>query len=320
MYDAVTMAFDKTDKPPYLAHYTSLCVLEQIMKNDEIWFSHPSFMNDLQEMEFGIGVGTRLFFEFSLTHEFEDACGSYSRAQNIRNFFAGHASNFDMRDASEIYVFCLSNHDESPGNSQYADDGLLSMWRGYGANGNGAALVFKTDFLRLRVDSPLVFAKVSYLSNQERRPLLLEKLKQALSVVKNNTIPEDMLPIVAEWFFMIVKFFALRTKHKGFLEEQEWRIIYLPDLDRQQLLSPHISYYIGPKGIEPKLKMKLEPLKLDPRETWTFHSILHKVILGPSFSSPLAAEAVRKMLKAAGKEDFSEKLCVSGIPFRAPSA
>jgi len=42
------------DRQPYLAHYTSLEVLEKIMQHNELWFSHPFFMNDLQEMRFGI--------------------------------------------------------------------------------------------------------------------------------------------------------------------------------------------------------------------------------------------------------------------------
>jgi hypothetical protein len=44
--------------------------------------------------------------------------------------------SFDMNDAFDTYIFCLSEHDRSH------TDGLLSMWRGYGQHGSGVALVF----------------------------------------------------------------------------------------------------------------------------------------------------------------------------------
>ena len=42
----------------------------------------------------------------------------------------------------DTYVFCLSEHAKDD------TDGLLSMWRGYGGNGNGAAIVFDAGKLR----------------------------------------------------------------------------------------------------------------------------------------------------------------------------
>ena len=33
-------------KRPLLAHYTSVAVLEAILRNNEVWFSNPMFMND----------------------------------------------------------------------------------------------------------------------------------------------------------------------------------------------------------------------------------------------------------------------------------
>jgi hypothetical protein len=52
---------------PLLAHYTSIQVLEQIMRNDEMWFSNPLFMNDLQEMRYGIHQGIIQFDQLSST-------------------------------------------------------------------------------------------------------------------------------------------------------------------------------------------------------------------------------------------------------------
>ena len=48
---------DEQDYPqqrPLLAHYTSVETFEQILKVDQIWFSNPLFMNDWQEVRWGI--------------------------------------------------------------------------------------------------------------------------------------------------------------------------------------------------------------------------------------------------------------------------
>jgi hypothetical protein len=51
-------------------------------------------------------------------------------------------------------LFCLSEHAKDD------TDGRLSMWRGYGGNGNGAAIVFDTAKIAAREESPLVIAHV----------------------------------------------------------------------------------------------------------------------------------------------------------------
>ena len=52
---------------PLFAHYTSIDVLEQIMKNEEVWLSNPLFMNDLEEMRFGMHQGVLSFDQLRQT-------------------------------------------------------------------------------------------------------------------------------------------------------------------------------------------------------------------------------------------------------------
>jgi hypothetical protein len=118
---------------PLLAHYTSIDVLEKIMLKDEVWFSNPLFMNDLEEVRFGVQQGARLFLQ---SQSVAEASGSPQRAQLLRNAFSHYYTQFDQEHAFDTYVFCLSQH--NPKNT----NGLLSMWRAYGGQGNGAALVF----------------------------------------------------------------------------------------------------------------------------------------------------------------------------------
>jgi hypothetical protein len=41
-------------KKPLLAHYTTIQTLEKILASNEVWFSNPLFMNDIEEVRFGI--------------------------------------------------------------------------------------------------------------------------------------------------------------------------------------------------------------------------------------------------------------------------
>jgi hypothetical protein len=69
------------EKRPLLAHYTSIDVLEKIMKTGEIWLSNPLFMNDLEEVRFGLQQGARLFLQSDAV---EQACGTTARYNRIK--------------------------------------------------------------------------------------------------------------------------------------------------------------------------------------------------------------------------------------------
>jgi hypothetical protein len=59
-----------------------------------------------------------------------DACKTQERALLFKNHYTHCFNRFANEHVLDTYVFCLSNH--SPDDN----DGRLSMWRGYGANGN----------------------------------------------------------------------------------------------------------------------------------------------------------------------------------------
>jgi hypothetical protein len=299
------------NKRPLLAHYTSIDVIEKILRSGEIWFSNPLFMNDLEEMRFGMLEGRRLFEESEAVERFS---GSPARVDRIKHDFNFYFNQFDKEHAIDVYVFCLSEHD--PENT----DGLLSMWRGYGGQGNGAALVFNTGFITSPKDnSPLALTRVCYASRENRLSWLQEKIEQWCNCLMESSIcsSDEKLYVVAYRLFNLIKLFALKFKHDGFHEEREWRLIYMPDRDPQGVfLKERFGYVIGSRGVEPKLKLKIEPLLIEPRDTWTFATILEKIILGPSVASPLARSSVMRMLENMGKPEFAQKVAASTIPLR----
>jgi hypothetical protein len=229
----------------------------------------------------------------------------------MRHAVTQYYQKFDNEHALNLYVFCLSEHDAAD------NDGLLSMWRGYGGFGSGAALVFNTEFIKEpQLQSPIAICKVRYASKDHRIARLDDMLGKWCTIVKSANIPDEKLYIAGYQLFQLIKIFALIFKHDGFREEREWRLIYLPERDVNGLLKNSFDYIIGSRGVEPKLKFKISPLPIEKLQTWNFESILDRIILGPSVSSPLARLSIARMLDMIGKENFRTKVISSTIPLR----
>jgi hypothetical protein len=126
-------------------------------------------------------------------------------------------------------------------------------------------------------------------------------------------VQDDQLWLIAYHIFNCVKVFALTSKHNGFEEENEWRLIYLSERDTQRVLQPRISYFIGPRGPEPKLKSPIAPVALPPdnpaadapNQQLGFSDILDRIVLGPALSNPLTKIAVQRLSSAARHTSFT---------------
>src|SRR6202012_3424553 len=137
---------------------------------------------------------------------------------------------------------------------------------------------------------------------------LQQRIRDWCRILKAASIPDEKLWLAAHSIFSAIKLYALTSKHRGFSEENEWRLIYLPDRDPNGVMKGKFNYMLGKRGVEPKLRFKIEPLPIDKAESWTFDSILHRIILGPSLSSVLARTSVVRMLEVIGKGDFKSRV------------
>jgi hypothetical protein len=297
-------------KRPLLAHYTSIATLEGIMRSGELWFSNPLLMNDLEEVQFGINESA---WAFRNTPGVRDACRDQETYLHLLAAFDECVKQFGARHLPDTYVFCLSEHDPADA------DGLLSMWRGYGANGGGAAVIFDSSKINYLEESPFIVSRVSYASSQSRRGWIQGKISQACEVITREKLTRENMPKVAHMLFERFKIFALLSKHHGFAEEREWRVIYMPDRDQRGLLSPMLSYAVSFRGIEPKLKFRVAPLPELFADDLSLEKVIDHILLGPSTSGPLSFHAVRRMLQSAGRSRLAESLRASTTPYRAIS-
>jgi hypothetical protein len=292
---------------PLLAHYTSIETLEKILKYDEIWFSNPLYMNDLEELRFGLNEGAAAF---PLHTGIRNACGSPDRYKILLSAFERQFREFDQIHAFDTYVLCFSEHQPED------TDGALSMWRGYGDEGRGVALVIDTQKLNV-IETPLfIISKVTYASRDERLNWIKNKLDEFSLLLANVAISDEMLYTAANALLERIKTFALFTKHRGFGEEHEWRFVHLKQYDRANHLAKMLDYAMGKRGLEPKLKFKLAPIEGVTAPDLSLEQLVYRIILGPSISNGLTAKTLERMLIQLGKPALVDRLRLSGTPFR----
>jgi hypothetical protein len=89
------------------------------------------------------------------------------------------------------------------------------------------------------------------------------------------------------------------------------------DRDRGKVFDRMFSYWVGPRGVEQKLKLKIESLPGLLESDLSLAEIVDRIILGPSLSTPLARGAILKMLDTLGLSVLKERVKASTIPFRA---
>lgn len=293
---------------PLLAHYTSIQTFEQIVTREEFWFSNPLFMNDLEELHFGMIEGAN---ELHQSEAVLKACGTPENHSKLLKSFDNLFNDFDSNHVLNTYILCFSEHNASD------NDGLLSMWRGYGNSGSGAALVINTANINANPDSPLIVGKVHYASKVERKHWISEKLSSLAEVIAAHARVEDDFFYAAWAWLHRLKSFALFTKHHGFHEEREWRVVYMSDKDTEQIFKKYFSHLATNRGIEPKLKLPIKRIPELKTEEISLESLVDRIILGPSVSSALAANSLRQMLRNIDQPKLAERVVASEIPFRA---
>lgn len=291
---------------PLLAHYTSVQVLESMSRTNEVWFSNPLFMNDYNEVKFGMFQSIPLV---SNSDEINQALGSPERMDVFNYCFKHYYDSFTNDEVVDTYILCLSEHDRND------TDGRLSMWRGYGHNGNGVAVVLDAAKLLAVGQSPFIIAKVSYATSEDIIIWTKDLIRKFVETLTNTHIPDDKLYLAAFNLFERIKLLSLFTKHHGFKEEKEWRIVYMKHRDANNFVSSMLSYWVGPRGVEPKLKLKVEPIEGLINDL-SLPNIIDSIIIGPCAFSPLAEAAIMRMLNNLGQTELAEKIHISTIPFR----
>lgn len=290
---------------PFLAHYTSMQNLESICKGAEIWLSHPYQMNDHQELAWAISEGMRRVTS--------DARIRSVLGPAVHPDFIGMLEVIRDVDStsvdSDTYIGCFCRHADPSDR-----DGVLSMWRAYGANGGGAAIVFDTSKLAAVEASPLIIAPVHYLTTEERLAWIEQKITTMIRHMRLAPVDIHLARSFALNFYERLRMFSLFTKHVGFREENEWRVVYDPKRAHGPDYRRFLSYAVTGRGIEPKFKL---PMDGSIHSSFVLDQIVDSVLLGPTAGTNLAIFATKRMLELLNRPRMSKAVYASATPLKA---
>ena len=289
-----------------LVHYTSAEAGLSIIQNKKFWMREASCMNDFSEVLHGCNC---------LISAFQNEPGKKIRAalDSIDTTIIPSAlEGFDAwlpHLKSNTFLSSFSVHDTEKEN----DLGRLSMWRGYGSN-TGVALVLDSAvfFNESEYFCGLYTSPVAYLNDQE---FALELIQIAQNIADNQDflshIDKDTL---AGYLFRTLVFASLCTKHKGFAEELEWRLTYLPKMEACPNITPDCVTINGiPQIIQ---KILLENVPSENVTGLDIPELIKRVIIGPSQYGETIARTFVNALKNAGDNSAESKVVISGTPLR----
>lgn len=299
-YDKVQEAKEKQLR---FVHYTNAETAISIIKNKKIWMRNATCMNDFSEVQYGLNC-LRNAYSSTIGEKFKHVLDGIfpNISHEIEQLFAGWVPQFQF----ETYLTCVSEH--------YSDEdflGRLSMWRAYGKT-SGIALVVKNEALLSTSDALKAYSNpVAYLD--------ANGVAQQLNKISDNIIlNRELISVVGrehikQLCFNAFKFAILSIKHPGFKEEQEWRIIYTPSMDKSLYIEKDI-YTVN--GI-PQQIYKI-PLIDIPEEHYyaSINNILDRIIIGPVEFPSVIYNTFIDTLRSAGINNPEKLIFLSDIPLR----
>lgn len=295
-----------------LIHYTSAAAAVSIIRNGRVWMRNVRCMNDYMEIEHGFQLLQR---SFSPPVDTEAEKGLRAIGAALDSVFPGLAEEgikwfdgwlFQLRN--KTYVTCLSEHDDSEN-----EFGRLSMWRSYTASQVGVGLVINPLPLYTIGENFGAFSSpVYYFNDEDLKSLFLEiagNISDARDYLKSMGRDE-----VKGYFCLLLRVIAMCTKHPGFLEEKEWRIMHTEVLDDRGNLELEVEC-IG--GIpQPIYKIPLEDHEASGMKGIAIPDLLERVLIGPTQFPIPVWDAIVLELERAGVENAQEKVSFSNIPLR----
>lgn len=286
-------------------YYTTADTATSILKNEEIWLRNPMTMNDYMEVNHGFECLRAAWGKAESENPVYgalEACfiGLYDE---ITTYFNGWLPKI----REDTYITCVSEHSD-----EEDQNGRLSMWRAYGGKAgialvlNGSVMFSESDALQA-LSSPVSYLNcdafvagfIDIAKNIEREAVYIKSLDREF--VKNI-------------LFALLRFAVLCTKHPGFHEEREWRIVASPAIYPSEFLIPKVEIVRGIPQTVLKIDLKNHPDK--GLVGLALPELLNRIIIGPCEFPQVIKTAFIQILLEAGVSNPESKIVVSDIPLR----
>lgn len=284
-------------------YYTSAETAMRILRNGEIWMRKSHLMNDYREVEHGFDCLNETYKKNKermvaiFDGMFPGFCG---RLETQINSWLPHFR-------TDSYITCVSEHDPSEDRH-----GRLSMWRAYGGGAGVALVVNGGPILRASDALKAHTSPVAYFHNDQ----VESEFARILSNVEEN---RDFLRSLGEQqvhanMFGALRYAILCTKHPGFHEEREWRVIYSPRFAKSERITSSIESING----IPQSVCRL-PLRDFPEEGLyglAAPNFVERVIIGPTKFPVGIYDAFAVLLTDVGVPNPEQRIIFSDVPLR----
>ena len=295
---------------PKLVHYTSAQAAFSILTggNDEarcLWLRNATEMNDFSEVAYGQQMLINALRDIELQNSFIAACREVD--PEIESVFNLMGQEFETVKWN-TYLLSLSRH-----TGLELEIGLLSMWRAYGGSANVCLVLNSEAFTNDQDAYTVAIAPVDY-SGVIGVRRELERIRDAM-IMHRDDLKQINPSVVTYNLKYALDMMLLATKHPGFKEEEEWRVIYRPPNPQQEPDVP--SKVVCINGIVQTvyyLPMKDIPEK--GLKNANLNDLLYRIIIGPTPNPVVVRDAFIQLLRKEGIEDADQRVLVSGIPLR----
>jgi hypothetical protein len=264
-------------------------------------------MNDYSEVQHGIGLLIKVFSdnEHARRNRLFAALDQVAPGAAKDGVAAFDAWIKQLPDAT--FIGCLTEFDPAD------TSGRLSMWRAYSTHQAGVALVMNSDPFIRETDALKAYSvPVQYLSDvdfAERMDVCLAAIEQNLDQIR--TLPPENITHITFWWLL---FLAVSLKHPAFIEEREWRVIYIPSMEKSDTIISAVECIGGIPQVVEKIPLIDDPDKgLDRAD---INNLLHKIIIGPTEFPLVLFDAFERALTERGVTGAADRISVSFIPLR----
>jgi hypothetical protein len=254
-------------------HYTTVDALKSILENEELWLSHYRYMNDHQEFFYTFNKAKKVFLEKSAEHFIKHdkflEVNESEKQQLAQNYL-------DSGEAEDNLISSINKNDIYIGSFCKTGGDLLSQWRGYTSGDIGYCIEFDEKKLKNKTTRAIVDCKY----DDGEAQITIDKLSEEYT---NQGIG------LSEWLVGLVKL-CLYSKHHGFEEENEKRIIVIGDAETTVL-------FRSKKGI----LVPYIPFEFDKEA-------IKSITIGPTKHQEICKKSLEMLLKSLQYKDIKIKL------------
>jgi len=306
-------------------HYCSIETMYSIISNKTIRLSDLNKTNDYMEKRWTLNLIERSLVEAFKENEIKiDLYEKYFYEDGINSHIAYIKSFIEeyICDSSPILISCFSRNKDK-----------LSQWRAYGQDGYGVSIgvdLNKIEKLQTR-KSEIIVEDVCYDENEQIETIKLDIL-EAIIYMKNmfendsvrvsddfNEYFREEFDAFCEVVIPLIDISSTYIKNPAFIEEDEIRIIYNPNLFEEINYKDEEEYNRFFKNIHKVNLFEVYPLKFDSKNNqiigYTDISfkklikdlIINEIVIGPK--SKLTSNDLYFLLVANGYN--ANEICIS---------